>query len=198
MTIEEFREIKPEYKNVEGDALWDALTEYMLGQQAADEILKTTMPIWKTHTLRWLYYRRVPNMPFRSYKKDKYASNTRCSSCKNGVSSRIGFLFRQEDGTQKYTSYCPHCKEEYQEEPNTNITHRLYVIGVWVSKLFWSILDGLHLVRSSFHGRYEMFGDESRYVKAWHLDTETCATTHILRNRKWWEHIFIEKSKHNF
>ena len=67
-----------------------------------------------------------------------------------------------------------------------------YKVGKWISKAFWLILDRLHLVRSSIHGRYEMCGDEMRYVRSWRLDMKTGVSTPELRKREWWQYILIE------
>lgn len=148
MTVEEFKKLKPEYEKVEGNQLWDAMEDYILSQQQGDEIIKLIMPIWKTHTLRWLHYRRIPSW--------------------------------------------------IMSKPNTNISHKLYKFGKRISKLFWILLDKLHLVRSSIIGRYDMFGDESRYVKSWVMNMKTGKMSKNLKKRKWWEYILIEKSFHNF
>lgn len=198
MTTEEFKKLKPEYKNVEGDQLWNAMEDYMLQQQQGSEIIKPIMPIWKTHTLRWLYYRRIPNMVLGNPKTDKWVSEKRCSECKWGVNARMGFITTQEDGKKKYTCYCPHCGEEYKEEPNTNVSHKLYKTGKKISKVFWIMLDKIHLVRSSMEGRYSMFGDEARYVRCWSMNFETGKMGNTLKKRKWWEYILIEKPIHNF
>jgi hypothetical protein len=195
MTVEEFKKIKPEYKDIEGEELYDAMTMYTLDQQKADEIIKSIKPIWKTHTLRWLYYRRIPNLVIG---RDKWRSDKRCSKCKQGVNFRMGYLMIQKDGTQKFSSYCPHCGAEYQEEPNTNLSHKFYKIINWISKSFWMILDKIHLVRSNTNARYDMFGDESKYVKSWLINTDTGVTKPKLKSRKWWEYILIEKPYHNF
>ena len=198
MTTEEFKKLKPEYKDVEGDQLWNAMEDYFLQQQSGNEILKQIMPLWKTHTLRWLYYRKTPNFSLGKISTDKYKSSKRCANCKNGVNTRMVFMMMQEDGTQKYSSYCPHCSKEYVEEENTNINHKLYKIGKKISKYFWMLLDKLHLVRSSISSRYDMFGDEYRYVRGWEMNMKTGKTTFSLKKRKWWEYIFIEKPQHNF
>jgi len=198
MTTEEFKKLKPEYKKVEGDQLWNAMEDYMLQQQSGSEIIKSIMPIWKTHTLRWLYYRRIPNLVMGNLKTDKYASVKRCNKCKLGVNARMEFIMIAEDGTRKCTTYCPHCGKEYKEEQNTNLSHRFYKSIKWISKLFWFILDKLHLVRSSIEGRYGMFGDEARYVKSWRYNKDWTTQKPLMKNRKWWEYILIEKSPHNF
>lgn len=198
MDVKGFKKLKPEYKDIEGDQLWDAMTEYMLRQQEGDEIIKSVMPIWKTHTLRWLYYRKIPNMVMGNPKTDKWVSDKRCSKCKKGVNARMGFRMRLEDGSHKYTSYCPHCGSEYNAEANTNISHKLYKIGKRISKIFWSILDRLHLVRSSIGGRYDMIGDEARYVRSWGMNMKTGEMSKELKKRKWWEYILIENPHHKF
>ena len=107
-------------------------------------------------------------------------------------------MITAEDGTTRWTSFCPHCRKEYHEEPNTNFTYKIYLMGKWISNAFWAILDGIHLVRSSIHSRYEMFGDESRYVESWEMNFKTGKTITHNRKRKWWEHILIERPIHNF
>lgn len=198
MTTDEFKKLKPEYKDIDGDQLWDAMTEYVLRQQQGSEIIKSIMPIWKTHTLRWLLYRRIPNFEFNSHKIDKYVSAKKCSKCKWGVNSRMTFIQRLDDGTYKYFSICPHCGKDFIEEPNTNFTHRLYKFAKWWSKLFWTFLDRLHIVRSLIHDRYDIFGDEGRYVTKFSLNFETGKKKNYLAKRKWWEYIIIEKPSHNF
>lgn len=195
MTTEEFKKLKPEYKNVEGDQLWNAMEDYMLRQQQGGEILKQIMPIWKTHTLRWVYYRRTHNLVVKTH---EYTSDKRCSKCKSGVNARIYFMSTKEDGTQGHISYCSHCGEELKEEPNTNINHRLYKIEKKVRTLFWLMLDELHLIRSSPYSRYDMVGDERRYVESWIMNIEKGITTPKLKKRKWWEYVLIEKPFHTF
>lgn len=198
MTAEEFKELKPEYKDLQGDELWNAMEDYMLRQQQADTIIKSVKPIWKTHTLRWLYYRRIPNDLFGGSKTAKYSSDKRCANCKCGVNARFVWLLFQEDGTRKSVSYCPHCSKQYEAEPNTNLSHKIYKLLKGINKLFWLLLDSLHLVRSSGEGRYGMFGDEAKYVRDWSFNENTGETKHHHRKRKWWEHILIEKPGHNF
>lgn len=197
MTIEEFRRLKPEYKDVEGDELWDAMIRYVLRQHEGSEIMKSIMPTWKTHTLRWLFYRKLPNWQLGSPKADRLTSSKRCASCKNGVNSRLGVLINLGE-TPEYVSYCPHCGENYQEEPNTNLNHIAWKFYKRTSRMFWLFLDRIHLIRSSTNGRYEMFGDESRYVLAWEISAKTGRTGYRKRKRKWWEHILIERPTHNF
>ncbi len=197
MTVDEFKELNPKHKDLEGDQLWNAMEDHMLRQQQGEAIIRQIMPIWKTHTFRWLFYRKVPNLIMGNPKYDKYNSSVRCKSCKWGVNARWGYMITAEDGTQRWTSFCPHCRKEYHEEPNTNFTYRIYLIGKWISNAFWTILDRLHLVRSSSFGRHEMFGDESIYVSMWSMNFKTGKTEAILKKRKWWEYILIENRKGN-
>lgn len=37
MTTEEYKKLKPQDSHLEGDKLWDAMTDYMLLQQSGDE-----------------------------------------------------------------------------------------------------------------------------------------------------------------
>lgn len=193
MTVAEFKKLKPEYADAEGEELWNAMTDFMTKQEQGAEILKAILPFWKRYTLRWLFYRRVPNMKFSHPSRDKYSSDKRCASCKWGVNARMAFIMMRKDGTSKSYSLCPHCAEEYKEEPNTNLSHRAYKVWSWLTGIFWTILDRLHLVRSSCNGRFSMFGDEARYIKGWYLDMGTGKTTPIHRKRKWWQYIVIEK-----
>lgn len=194
MTIQEFKKLKPKYKDIDGNQLWDAMEDYMLQQQQESEILKVIMPIWKTHTFRWLFYRRVPNMLKQNYR----LADNRCKSCKKGVNSRFIISMRQEDGTWKSYCNCPHCNKEYIAEPNTNLSYKLWKYYEKIISLFWWILDKLHLVKSSVHGRYDMFGDEARYVKHWTYNKKDLYPTSLMKKRKWWEYILIEKSFHKF
>lgn len=197
MTTEEFKKLKPQYANIEGDELWDAMTEYMLRQQEGSEILKTTMPIWKTHTLRWLFYRKRSNWVMGDPKMDKWVSDNRCSKCKWGVNQRLVWSFRDEAGQWHSTCKCPHCNEDYVPEPNTNLSHKFYKAWKWISGLFWNVLDKIHLVRNSCNSRYEMGGDESRYIISWEFKNNgEVIPSHRLR--KWWEYILIERPIHNF
>lgn len=196
MTAAEFKELKPEYKNIEGDQLWNAMEDYMLRQQRGSEVLKVIMPIWKTHTLRWLFYRKVIGSFISNPKYDKWSSGNRCVLCKKGVNLMIMFSEISEGGTKKHLVYCPHCGEEYKKEPNTNLSHNLWKFGKWINMSFWLILDKLHLIRSG--SRYGLFGDEARYVKLQTIYLETGKTTQCLEKRKWWEYILIEKPIHNF
>lgn len=198
MTVEEFKKLKPELADLEFNDLLDAMTEYMLQQQNGNEVLKQIMPVWKTHTLRWLFYRKTKNWILPNPKHDKYSANDRCSNCKLGVNARMGFLFFQEDGTSKYQSFCPHCGKEYSPEPNINISHKLYKLAKIICKFFWFILDKIHLIRRSTETRYGAFGDESRYVKCLEYDNEWNYKGVELKKRKWWEYIIIEKRHHNF
>jgi hypothetical protein len=84
MTVEEFKENNPNLAHLQGEDLLDAMTHSMLRQQQADQIIKQIKPIWKTHTLRWLFYRRKPNWVMG---KNGWASSKMCDKCKKGVDS---------------------------------------------------------------------------------------------------------------
>lgn len=195
MTIEEFKKIKPEYKDTEGEELWNAMENYLLKQQRSNEMLKNIMPLWKTHTLRWLFYRRVPNHVLYKPSVDKYSSNQRCKNCKWGVGSHMMIA---DFSKRISTSYCPHCHQELEKEPNKNLTHKLYNAYSYIVNLFWATLDKLHIVRSTSEGRYDMMGDEAKYVDHWLMNNNTGTVTPVLRKRKWWEYILIEKPNFNF
>lgn len=139
------------------------------------------------YKLRWLFYRKIPNFQIT---KARYSPN-RCSNCKKGVDGRIVFS-SNNPYEQKILSPCPHCNKEYIKELNINLDYKLYKIAKYISKLFWLLLDKLHLVRSSIEGRYDMFGDESCYIKSWIYNEETGKITYILKDRKWWQYIIIK------
>ena len=101
MTTEEFKKLKPQYKDIEGDELWDAMTEYMLRQQEGSEIMKTAMPIWKTHTLRWLFYRKGLVWHMGTPDNNRWTSSKRCKACKKGVNHRIMFIRTDNKGINK-------------------------------------------------------------------------------------------------
>lgn len=142
--------------------------------------------------------RRIPNFVMGKPSTDKYTSDKRCKECKWGVNMRLVWMFTADDGTHQSHSNCPHCGKEYHEELNTNLTHKLYKTAKWISKKFWMVLDKLHLVRSTISGRYDMFGDEARYVQTWGINFEIGKTSYKLKKRVWWEYILIEKPFHNF
>ena len=190
MNVEEFKKLKPEYKEVEGDQLWNAMEDYMLRQQSGQEVMKTTVPFFKRYQLRWLFYRRLPNMVWG---ENNYTSSDRCSNCKKGVSGSFGYIFQG-----KMFMHCPHCGKDLKKEKNTNLNHKLWVIGKNISILFWNFLDKIHLVRSQVSGRYDMMGDECKYVKHWTMNYETGKMSFTPKKRKWWEYIFIERSRFNF
>ena len=198
MTVTEFKKLKSEYKNIDGNQLWDAMENYGLQLQQGNKMLKTIMPIWKTHTLRWLFYRKVPNLIIGNFKTDKWVSDDRCKSCKKGVNNRIIFSIRREDGVWESNSLCPHCNEKYIAEPNINFSHKLWKLYNIIINIFWIILDKIHLVRSSIGGRYEMMGDEEKYVENWVLNEKSKSMDINLKKRKWWEYILIEKPSFNY
>ncbi len=171
------------------------MEDYMLRQQQGSEVLKVIMPIWKTHTLRWLFYRKVPNIIMST---DKWGHADRCKLCKKGVNARIVFSMRRDDGTWKTVSQCPRCGKDYEAEPNTNLSHKLWKSYKEITNPFWLILDKIHLVRSTTDGRYGMMGDESRYIKSTEFDKDWNFVKTHLKRRKWWEYILIEKPIHNF
>lgn len=186
MTVQEFKQQKPEYAHLEGDALWDKMTDYGLTIQEGEQVLKSILPFWKRYQLRWLFYRVKSNTFILNYRE---ASKDRCSKCKRGSSSWMAFA--KPDEPMKM--YCIYCGSEWVPEPNTNFKHYAIKICRATSKTFWAVLDWLHLVRSSFDPRYSMFGDEGHYVKSFTVNTDTWTTTYKLKKRRWWEYILIEK-----
>lgn len=98
----------------------------------------------------------------------------------------------------KMFMHCPHCGNDLKKEKNTNLNHKLWGIGKNISILFWNFLDKIHLVRSQVSGRYDMIGDECKYVKHWTMNYEIGKMSFTPKKRKWWEYIFIERSRFNF
>lgn len=191
MNVDDFKKLKPEYKDLEGEQLWNAMEDYMLRQQAGQEVMKQAVPFLKRYQLRWLFYKRLPNI---MWGKNDYTADKRCVKCKGGVSgSKMGMLYMG-----RMIIHCPHCGDELKEEDNTSIKHVLWKKWSRIVHLFWICLDRLHIVRSTHHGRYDMFGDESKYVHHYTMNMETGKTTFTLKKRKWWEYIFIERSRFNF
>lgn len=184
LSAEQFKKIKPEYNSISGEDLMNAMENYMLQQQSAQEIMKTSMPFFKRYQLRWIFYRRLPNMIFQ---KGNYTSNKRCKICKKGM----GMLWM-------YQGKMLCAGHEFQEEKNISLKHKLYVAGKFLNNLFWKGLDKIHLVRSAHEGRYDMFGDETKYVSSWGFNIETGEVKFNIKKRKWWEHIFIERKTFNF
>lgn len=184
---EEFKKANPKYKDLEGNELWDAMTNHVLRQQDGEEIIKTTLPFWRKYILRWLFYRKTLSMTLPIVSLYNWIADKRCNKCKRGMSMTMGFIV-----DKKIKTFCMHCSQECHPEPNTNLSHRVYKMAKWISKLFWTILDKIHLVRSSTSGRYELFGDEAHYVAFWKTDKDWKMTP-VFKSRKWWEYIFITK-----
>lgn len=148
---------------------------------------------WNRYQLRWLFYRQIPSMEIPSYKWDKYTSKDRCSKCKNGVNFRLVFFDFTDNTPNGSKSFCPRCNKDYIPEPNTNLSFKVYTFLKFISNLFWKCLDKLHIVRSSHDTRYSFFGDESNYIIGWKYDGMNKKSTPILKERKWYEYIIIEK-----
>lgn len=186
LSADEFKKIKPEYKDAEGDVLWDAMTEFMLRQQQGEMVIKTTLPFYKRYRLRWLFYQRLPNMVFG---KDGYRARERCKNCKKGVGMEVGFMMPGKGAW----SFCTNCHTELIKEPNISFAHKLWTCWSKIKKFTIFILDFLHILRSSISGRYDMFGDEANYVEYHSIDFNTGKTGYKLKARKWYEYIFIRK-----
>jgi len=184
MTTEEFKKLKPEHANLEGDALWDAMTHYQLRQQQGEEILKTILPFWKRYRLRWLFYRKRNGFYFPKY------SYERCENCKNG--SAMGAI-EMNFGTGECKKKCLNCMKTFIGEPNTNWNYRVYLFKKAITKFIEVALNWLHILRKRQETRYGMFGDEDKHVKAWIYNTEANTSETCFKKRKWWEYILIEK-----
>lgn len=187
MTAEEFKKLRPEFKDVEGDILWNAMEDYMLEESRKP----SKKPFWKSYKLRYLFYRKTKNFYMGSPSLDKWAANDRCKACKVGVNHRMVMMYFDESGGKTNSSPCPNCNKEYVAEPNINFTHKVYLFIKGSKDLFWLILDKIHLIKSSSDGRYGMFGDESSYVKTWSIYEEGREKV-VLKKRRWFEYIFIK------
>lgn len=191
MTTDQYKAIKPEHKHLEGDELWNAMEDYMIRQKEGEEILRAIIPFWKRYTLRWLFYRKTPNFMI----SPGWQSPARCKACKKGSNHKFAILDMSEGGG--FVSYCPKCNEKWEEEPNRNLNYLLYIRWSKLCKMFWNFLSYIRLIRSSIHGRYNMFGDESRYVKMFTLYLDGRKSGHKLKKRPWWQYVFIERPKLN-
>lgn len=196
MNAQEFKTIHPDKAHLEGNELWDAMEDAVLIDQNAEEIIRQIKPIWKTHTLRWLFYRRPSSIAFDFYGNDRYSSKERCVFCKKGIVSRWSFVimdFSSKKPAQEF-KHCQHCSKVFTPEPNTNISHYLFLILRQIDHYFWKALSFIRLVRTSQMSRYDMFGDEGRYVDGYKFEHFTLIST-IHSKRKWWEYILIVKPK---
>lgn len=189
MTTEEFKNANPKLSHLEGDELYDAMTNYILRQQSGEKIIKQIKPFWKKYQLRWLFYKAPKNW---SMAKNNYSSNNICKECKKGVSTHMMFIFTDKNGDTHHHSNCPHCNKSLIKIPNNNLNHKLWLFKEKTIKIFWLSLDKIHLVRTK-EQRYGMFGDEFMYVNSWTFDDISSKMTCNMKTRKWWEYIFIEK-----
>jgi hypothetical protein len=179
MTTEDFKKDRPEYAHLQGNDLWDAMTEVKLREQRAERILSQIKPFWKRYTLRYLFYVKRTNGVFVTPE----ASNDRCVSCKKGVSTFIGWGGKV---------ICL-CGAELIREPNTNASHYWYLAKKKAKKYFFAVLEFTHLVRYSYEGRYDTFGDEMHFVSRYVYDMNWKLLRVEMKPRKWWEYIIIEK-----
>lgn len=180
MTTKEFKEKYPQYKNLEGNALWNMMENTSLIEQRKKP---------KKYQLRWLFYRGSKNLVFG---KNNYTATRICDKCKKGVSNYISFF---DFGDNKLSvSLCPHCGKEMIPIPNTNLNHKLWKFYKKIEDGFFNTLDFLHILRNTtYKSRFEMFSDESYFVKFEKYDNEWHFKERELRSRKWWEYIIIEK-----
>lgn len=134
---------------------------------------------FKKYKLRYLFYRRMPASPIAPDWQIKYV----CLYCKKG--SSLIFLV---GGKQ----LCSHCLEPLIEVKNKSAKYILWKLWSPISEGLFSLLQFLHIVKSSYGGRYSMFGDESRYV-AYKINVNTQNHQLIKKKRKWFEYIFIRR-----
>ena len=189
LSAEEFKRLNPEQKHLEGNELWDAMADYQFKVQQREKIILKTKPFFQRYQLRWLFYVRKQNIVFGN---NDYKSNKRCSLCKGGTGGLRMIIMNMED-MKSSSSPCPHCGKELIEEPNTSFTHRLYKFYRSLLASLIYLLDYLHLVRYSVSGRYELFGDESMFVKSTKYDSDWNYVKTNFRKRKWWQYIFIPR-----
>ena len=190
MTTEDFKRLKPEYKDIEGNELWDAMTNYMLQLQNGQEVLNTMKPFWKRYQLRWLFYVKKRNMIFG---KNGYTASKICYYCRKGVSMYMGFISFAENGESTYSASCPYCNERLRQVENTNLNHKLYKLYKWLTKGLVRLVEFTHIVKWDIEGRYGIFGDESMFVKSTHYDNDWNYLKTVYKKRRWWEYIFIPR-----
>lgn len=180
MTVEQFKERYPKYKDLEGDDLWNKMEYTLLAEQRKKP---------KRYQLRWLFYRGKVNLVFG---KNNYTSNQMCDKCRKGVSNWLGFMNFGSDN--KTVKICPHCSKEMDVIPNTNINHKVWNLYKKFEDAFWKILDFIHIVRdTTCKSRYEVFSDEHYFVKFEYYDPDWNYKGRTMKTRKWWEYIIIEK-----
>lgn len=171
---------------------WDKQEDAMLKEQSINEVLKHTLPFFKRYQLRWLFYRRFNSYMFG---KNDYTSDKRCSKCKKGCGGmKMGFMDMSDNG--KFYMSCPHCSENLVEEPNANLNHLLYTYYRILMKVSEVILNYLHILRKKGETRYDIFGDERKYVSIYfRIEEDGAKVISTKLKRKWWEYIFIERTK---
>lgn len=188
MTIDEFKQQHPTQAHLEGDALWDAMENALLKQQEGQAIISTTQSFFKQYKLRKLfYYKILKTLMF----VEPHESSNMCSVCKKGVSFRLVWIDSSKEVQEP--SPCPHCHKPYIAVPNTTLRYRWFQIKSYFKIKIIRFLDWSCIVGSNTDGRYGMFGDERRYVKQWKYNMEIHKETVILKERKWFEYIFIKK-----
>lgn len=179
MTTQQFKEKYPEYSHLEGESLWNMMENTMLIEKRSDP---------KKYQLRWLFYRNKQNL---TYGRNNYTASEMCDKCKKGVSHYLSFM--NFGGDNKTVSVCPHCSQNMNTVPNTNLNHKLWKIYKKLEDSFWKILDYLHICRDTVGGRYDMFNDEYYFVKSTEYSSNWNFFKNNFRDRKWWEYIIIEK-----
>lgn len=180
MTTKEFKDKYPQYKNLEGNSLWNMMENTLLIEQRKKP---------KKYQLRWLFYRGKKNFVLG---KNDHTSSQTCDKCRKGVSNYLSIF--DFGGSKVSISFCPHCGKEMKPVPNTNFNHKLWKIYKKLEDAVFNTLDFLHIMRNTISkNRYEMFSDESYFVKSEKYDNNWNFKERELRSRKWWEYIIIEK-----
>lgn len=152
MTEEEFKKLNPKLKHLEGDELWDAMTLYL--EQSKKKSLKKNI-------LRYQLYKRLSNIISNEH---PWSYPERCNKCKKGIGSHIMMI-----GKETYIIY-PKCGQKCEKEPNKNITHKIYNVWLICFKLFFKILEKIHLIKKPQFGDYNIFEDKLKYVEPWKLN----------------------------
>lgn len=134
---------------------------------------------FKKYKLRYLFYRRTPAFWIAPDWQNKYV----CLYCRKGSDNKMLFGGKV---------LCGGCMEALTEVKNRSVKYILWKLWSPISKAFFSVLQFLHIVKSSPTGRYEIFGDESRYV-AYKINVNTGHQQLIKKKRKWFEYIFIRR-----
>lgn len=187
MTTAEFKKAYPEHAHLEGDALWDMMTEKALVTQEGDKILLHAEPFWRRYRLRWLYYPK--GRGWDGGYGPKYTHSQRCNKCKVGVGAYFGMMSRNG-----FEPHCPKCGPGLVLEPSKNLDHRLWSVLQEVCRWAFIVLNFLHIRRHGSPSRYDaMGGDEAQFVTMYEVLQNPWRVITHLRPRRWWEYVIIKR-----